>query len=50
MPLQLRILFVKVPFEIASIDRGRDNVDIWSICPFVHDRVLEPPSNFGIRE
>lgn len=52
MPLHPRILFGKVPFEIASIDRGRDNVDKWSLWPFIcvppfgHSRIFNPPSNY----
>lgn len=51
IPLLVRILFGNVPFEMASIERGRDNVDKWSICPFMcvppfcHCRIFRPPSS-----
>lgn len=50
IPLPVRILFGNVPFEMASIERERDNVDKWSICPFrcvppfCHCRNFRPPS------
>lgn len=49
MPLHERRLFGNVPFEIASIDRGRESVDKWScpfscVPPFDHGRIFKPPS------